>query len=85
MSNTDIRTSSVYLVIERATWRYDPPRVVAMRVNKPSLAAGQIAVKVSLRIPMAMFGTFIPEVTAELAEANILVPELVVQPTEVTE
>jgi hypothetical protein len=72
----DIRTASIYLVLERSKWRYDPPRVVSMRKEKPRLESGQVAVKVQLRIPMDLFNTYIPVVEAELAEGDFILPEL---------
>ena len=75
----DVRLSSVYLVLERATWKWDAPKVVSMRKEKPQLKSGQIAVKVSLGIDMDMFNTFIPEVITELKPTQIIPPVVVLE------
>jgi hypothetical protein len=81
MAEPDIRTSSVYLVLERARWRYDPPRIIAMRQEKPSLRGGQVAVKVRLNIPMALFDEFIPVVEADIEEGDFIAePEIEIEP-----
>jgi hypothetical protein len=69
-----------YLVLELDRGSlYRAPRVVNHRKTKPSLEAGQIAVKVVLDIPMDVFDTFIPVVTAELSEAQISTPEITIE------
>jgi hypothetical protein len=80
MTDTDIRKSSCYLILERPRWRYDPPRIVTIRATKPKLAAGQVAVKVVLSIPMGLFDTFIPVVEAEIREGDFLAPEIEIEP-----
>lgn len=81
---TDIRTASAYLVIEKAGWKWDPPRITAMRKEKPALKSGQIAVKVSLKIPMAIFDQFIPVLEAEISEPDVIAPTIQIEP-EVSE
>ncbi len=76
----DVRTASAYLILERASWRYDPPRIVAMRKEKPTLTAKQIAVKVNLRIPMALFDQFIPVIQGEISEPDIIAPAIELEP-----
>lgn len=75
-NDPDIRVTKAYLVLERAKWRYDPPRIVALRKEKPRLESGQVAVRVQLRIPMSLFDTYIPIVEAELGEASLILPDL---------
>lgn len=77
---TDIRTASAYLVIEKDAWAYGRPRITAMRKNKPALESGQIAVKVNLKIPMAIFDQFIPVLEAEISEPDVIAPTIEIEP-----
>lgn len=73
---SDIRTARAYLILERPSWKFDPPNIVGMRKSKPDLKGGQIAVRVALNIPMEMFNEFIPEITAQLEAGEVIIPEL---------
>lgn len=77
---TDIRTATAYLVVEKDSWIYGKPRIVAMRKNKPSLESGQIAVKVNLKIPMAIFDQFIPVLEAEISAPDAILPTIEIEP-----
>lgn len=64
--------SSVYLV-------FDKLGVREMRKGKPSLAAGQYAVRVTISVPDRMFARMIPEALVEIPEGAIIEPTVEVQ------
>ncbi|MBT2484774.1 MULTISPECIES: hypothetical protein [unclassified Microbacterium] len=76
----DTRTTSVYLILEPHSHTWKPPRVAAMKVRKPALESGQIAVKVNLKIPMAIFDQFIPVLEAEISEPDAILPAIEIEP-----
>lgn len=78
------QTASTYLVLERSAQYWKGARIVEMRAKKPALKSGQIAVKVNLKIPTALFDQFIPVIEAEISEPDILVPTIEIE-SEVTE
>lgn len=73
---------SVYLVLQRDRFGM---KVAEMRKNKPAMRAGQIAVKVRLRIPRKAFEEFIPSVVATIGENDVFEPKVEVIPRPVDE
>lgn len=77
----ELRTTSCYLILARdgrATWR--GPRIVGMTKTKPALKRGQVAVKINLHIPSALFEEFIPQVEATIGEPDLIVPAIELEP-----
>lgn len=65
-----------YLVLEKE--RYGM-RIAEMRKNKPALRSGQVAVRVKLIVDRKMFESFIPEVTAELQQGDVIEPVIEIE------
>lgn len=71
--------ASVYLVLERQRYGMS---IVEMRKNKPSMRAGQVAVRVKLLMDAKAFEQLIPTITAELQLADMIEPTIEITPPD---
>lgn len=76
MPNT--KPAKAYLIIERD--RYGNPAIAGLRKERPALGHRQIAVRVVVNVPMALFETFIPSIEVELHEGEIIPPTVELLP-----
>lgn len=87
--------STAYLVIEASRYNYggaDPEtglrrvssaRVAALRANRPSkLVKDQIAVKVTVRVPVSVFNPLTPEAVIVVPESLVQQPALEIEAVE---
>lgn len=74
--------ASAYLVLERDRYGMS---IKELRKGKPAMRAGQVAVKIKLLIDREAFEAMIPTVTAELSIADLIEPEVVVEPPAPTD
>lgn len=76
--DNNIRAAKAYLVIEKD--RNGWPSIAAIRKEAPALRAGQVAIRLVVNVPLSLFYTFIPDVTVELHEGDIIEPTVEVEP-----
>lgn len=77
---SDTLSTECYLVLQgrwnRYQQKYDDASVKRMTKKSPRLEGGQIAVKISLRLPPDSFDDFIPEALIEIPEECIHHPAI---------
>lgn len=69
--------ASAYLVLEKDRYGFD---IREMRKGKPAMKAGQVAVKVIVKMRRSVFEEVIPTITAEVSRADLIEPVVEVVP-----
>jgi hypothetical protein len=77
-----IDEDTAYLILTRDRYGF---KISELRKGKPAMRAGQIAVRVRLRLPRKVWDEFIPEVTATIGESDLIPPTIEVIPAPVDE